>query len=119
MMETQLAITPDGLIGKAIGNYIVRYKLGEGGMGAVYLAEHPSIGKRVALKVLHSDFASQPEIVSRFFNEAKAVNDIQHPNIVDVIDFGTIPPANPGDSPTVYFIMEYITGGSLSDLIKR
>ena len=54
--------------------------------------------------------------MSRFFNEAKAVNDIQHPNIVDI---GTIPPVIPSDPPTVYFIMEYIAGSSLRDLIKR
>jgi serine/threonine protein kinase len=107
------------MLGKTIGNYIVRHKLGEGGMGSVYFAEHPSIGKRVALKVLHPDFASDPEIVSRFFNEAKAVNDIQHPNIIDIIDFGTIAPATPADHPLVYFIMEYIEGVSLTDLIKR
>ena len=118
-MDMQQTIVPDGMVGKTIGNYIVRHKLGEGGMGSVYCAEHPSIGKRVALKVLHAEFASQPEIVSRFFNEAKAVNDIQHPNIVDIIDFGTIPPAIPSDPPTVYFIMEYIAGSSLSDLIRR
>ena len=107
------------MVGKTIGNYIVRRKLGEGGMGSVYLAEHPTIGKRVALKVLHAEFASQPEIVSRFFNEAKAVNDIQHPNIVDIIDFGTIPSATPTDPAVVYFIMEYIEGASLTDLIRR
>src|SRR5215468_8047712 len=116
-MEQQPNIVADGLIGKTIGNYVVRYKLGEGGMGTVYLAEHPSIGKRVALKVLHAEFASQPEIVRRFFNEAKAVNDIQHPNIVDIIDFGTIPPLVPTDPPLVYIIMEYIEGTSLTDLI--
>jgi serine/threonine-protein kinase len=107
------------MFGKTIGNYIVRHKLGEGGMGSVYFAEHPSIGKRVALKVLHADYASQPEIVSRFFNEAKAVNDIQHPNIVDIVDFGILPAAAPGEPPLVYFIMEYIEGVSLSELIRR
>src|SRR5262249_50248726 len=118
-MEQQPTIVPDSLIGRTIGNYIVRYKLGEGGMGSVYCAEHPSIGKRVALKVLHAEFAAQPEIVSRFFQEAKAVNNIQHPNIVDIVDFGTIPPAVSSDPPTVYFIMEYIDGARLTDVIRR
>jgi eukaryotic-like serine/threonine-protein kinase len=117
-METQPTIVPDDLIGRTIGNYIVRHKLGEGDMGLVYVAEHPSIGKRAVLKVLHAEFASQPEIVSRLFNEAKAVNDIQHPNIVEIIDFGTIPPSVPTDPPFVYFIMEYIEGASLTDLIN-
>jgi serine/threonine-protein kinase len=119
VMHQQPTIVPDGLAGRTFGNYVARHKLGEGGMGSVYFAEHPSIGKRVALKVLHAEFASQPEIVSRFFNEAKAVNDIQHPNIVDIVDFGTIPPAIATDPPTVYFIMEYIEGASLTDLIRR
>ena len=88
-------------------------------MGAVYLAEHPSIGKKVALKVLHSEFSSNQDVAARFFNEAKAVNDIQHPNIVDIVDFGILPAAAPGESPLVYFIMEYIEGVSLSELIRR
>jgi len=101
----------DVLIGQTIGNYVVRTKLGEGGMGSVYLAEHPAIGKKVALKVLHAEFAANHDVVNRFFNEAKAVNDIQHPNIVDIVDFGTVP-------PLVYFIMEYLPGGTLADLLK-
>ena len=81
---------PDLLIGQTIGNYLVTQKLGEGGMGSVYLAEHPSIGKKVALKVLHSEFSTNQEVAARFFHEAKAVNDIGHPNIVDIVDFGII-----------------------------
>jgi len=80
----------DPIIGQTIGNYVVRQKLGEGGMGSVYLAEHPAIGKKVALKVLHAEFAANQEVVSRFFNEARAVNDIGHPNIVDIVDYGVL-----------------------------
>jgi serine/threonine-protein kinase len=98
------------LIGAAIGNYRIVSPLGEGGMGAVYLGEHPLIGKRVALKVLHSEFASNGDVVARFFNEARAVNEIGHPNIVDVLDFGHIP----SDPPFVYLIMEYLDGWSLA-----
>lgn len=50
-------------------------------MGAVYVAEHPVIGRRVAIKVLHSKFAQDPDVVTRFFNEAKAANAIRHPGI--------------------------------------
>jgi serine/threonine protein kinase len=82
----------DPIIGLTIGNYQVRQKLGEGGMGSVYLAEHPHIGKKVALKVLHAEFASNTDVVTRFFNEAKAVNDIGHPNIVDIVDYGALQP---------------------------
>ncbi|HEU0034497.1 MAG TPA: protein kinase, partial [Kofleriaceae bacterium] len=71
------------MIGESIGNYVVRQKLGEGGMGDVYMGEHPQIGKKVALKLLHAELTENQEIATRFFNEAKAVNDIGHPNIVD------------------------------------
>jgi serine/threonine-protein kinase len=108
---------PDLLIGQTIGNYLVTQKLGEGGMGSVYLAEHPSIGKKVALKVLHSEFSTDQEVTARFFHEAKAVNDIGHPNIVDIVDFGILQ-AGPGREQLVYFIMEYLAGLTLSQLIR-
>ncbi|HZJ63160.1 MAG TPA: serine/threonine-protein kinase, partial [Kofleriaceae bacterium] len=108
---------PDLLIGQTIGNYLVTQKLGEGGMGSVYLAEHPSIGKKVALKVLHSEFSTNQEVAARFFHEAKAVNDIGHPNIVDIVDFGIIQ-AGSGREQLVYFIMEYLAGVTLSQLIR-
>src|ERR1041384_2571232 len=108
---------PDLLIGQTIGNYLVTQKLGEGGMGAVYLAEHPSIGKKVALKVLHPEFSTNQEVTARFFHEAKAVNDIGHPNIVDIVDFGIIQ-AGHGREQLVYFIMEYLAGATLSQLIR-
>jgi serine/threonine protein kinase len=108
---------PDLLIGQTIGNYLVTQKLGEGGMGSVYLAEHPSIGKKVALKVLHSEFSTNQEVAARFFHEAKAVNDIGHPNIVDIVDFGILQ-AGPGREQLVYFIMEYLAGNTLSQLIR-
>ena len=76
------------MIGRSIGNYKIVRLLGEGGMGTGYLAEHPMIGKRVAVKMLRPDLSTDPGLVSRFFQEAKAVNDIRHPNIVDISDFG-------------------------------
>ena len=106
----------DTLIGQTIGNYQVTQKIGEGGMGSVYLAEHPHIGKRVALKVLHTEYASNQEVVSRFFNEAKAVNDIGHPNIVDVLDYGVL--HGQRGERFVYFIMEFLAGQTLSQLMR-
>jgi serine/threonine protein kinase len=107
----------DPLIGQTIGNYRVTQKLGEGGMGSVYLAEHPHIGKKVALKVLHAEFASNQEVVARFFNEARAVNDIGHPNIVDIVDYGVLQ-GGPVADRMVYFIMEYLGGRTLTHLIR-
>jgi serine/threonine protein kinase len=59
--------------------------LGEGAMGEVYLARHPMIGKEVAVKILRPELSDDDEVVGRFFQEAKAVNEINHPNIVDII----------------------------------
>jgi eukaryotic-like serine/threonine-protein kinase len=112
---------PDLLIGQTVGNYLVTQKLGEGGMGAVYLAEHPTIGKKVALKVLHAEFSQNPEVAERFFGEAKAVNAIQHPNIVDIVDYGVLQTGNRGPDGAdqlVYFIMEYLAGQTLAQVIR-
>jgi hypothetical protein len=95
-------------IGETVGNYRITAKLGEGGMGEVFLAEHPVIGRKVALKAIHPQFARNAEVVGRFVTEARAVNQIGHPHIVDVTDFGHTPA---GD---FYFIMEYLQGEMLS-----
>jgi serine/threonine-protein kinase len=97
------------LIGRSIGNYKITRVLGEGGMGTVYLAEHPMIGKRVAVKMLRPDLGTDPGLVSRFFQEARAVNEIRHPNIVDISDFGKT------DDGFVYFVMELMEGRSLRE----
>jgi tRNA A-37 threonylcarbamoyl transferase component Bud32 len=101
------------VIGRNIGNYKVVRVLGEGGMGTVYLAEHPMIGKRVAVKMLRPDLGTDPGLVSRFFQEAKAVNEIRHPNIVDISDFGHT------DDGIVYFVMELLEGRSLRDRLSE
>src|SRR5215475_628370 len=100
-------------VGKTIGNYKVTAKLGEGGMGVVYLAEHPVIGKKVAMKAIHPELSRNAEVVSRFVTEAKAVNQIGHEHIVDIADFGNTPD---GD---FYFVMEFLQGEPLADRLKR
>jgi serine/threonine-protein kinase len=112
----QAEANADPLIGRNIGNYEVKSKLGEGGMGSVYLAEHPLIGKKVALKVLHPELSSKKDVVERFFHEAKAVNDIQHPNIVDIVDYGVL---DDNGNPLVYFIMEFLSGRALTDVLAQ
>ncbi|HEX7838350.1 MAG TPA: serine/threonine-protein kinase, partial [Kofleriaceae bacterium] len=107
------------LTSRHIGNYILRDKLGEGGMGQVYLGEHPLIGHRVAVKVLHPECAADPETVQRFFQEAKAANDIRHENIVDIIDYGTLEGQAPSELPIVYLMMELLDGESLAKRIER
>ena len=100
------------MIGTRVGNYEIKEKLGEGGMGAVYMGEHPLIGKRVAIKVLLDELTHNEALVTRFFHEAKAVNDIRHQNIVDIIDFGKI--EKPGGGNIVYLVMELLEGQSLA-----
>ncbi len=105
------------LVGRNIGNYVVSKKLGAGGMGTVYLCEHPLLKRKAALKILHEDMADKPEVVDRFFHEAKAAAEIGHPNIVDVLDFGRVP----GDDgkEIVYLLMEFLEGESLSARHER
>jgi len=82
-------------------------------MGAVYLAEHPGIGRRVAIKVLKSELGHDPQLLTRFLNEARAANAIRHPNIIEVLDSGTT------ERGASYLVMELLEGESLSGRIKR
>jgi serine/threonine-protein kinase len=82
-------------------------------MGVVYLAQHPVIGRKVAIKLLHAVLARDQDIVARFFNEARAIHMIAHENIVEILDFGQTNDGQP------YFIMEYLTGESLSEAVGR
>ncbi|HET7502218.1 MAG TPA: serine/threonine-protein kinase [Kofleriaceae bacterium] len=99
--------------GQSIGNYRILSKIGTGGMGAVYLAEHPLIGKRVALKVIHRELAGNRDVVSRFFQEARAVNKLGNDHIVEIHDFGVTPE---GDH---FYIMEYLDGRTLASILGR
>ena len=101
------------LAGQTIGNYKVVQQIGEGGMGVVYMAEHPVIGRKVAIKLLHATYSKDSETVARFFNEARAIHTIAHPNIVEILDFGQTNDGQP------YFIMEYLQGEPLADRIAR
>ncbi|HZI12893.1 MAG TPA: serine/threonine-protein kinase, partial [Myxococcus sp.] len=97
----------DPLVGLTLGSFRLVRRLGRGGMGAVYLGEHVSIGSRVAVKVLHEHLARYPELVQRFHAEARAVNLIGHENIVSIFDLNAAP-------PRPYLIMEYLDGAPLS-----
>jgi serine/threonine-protein kinase len=101
------------MLGEAVGSYRIIGKLGEGGMGMVYLAEHPLIGRKAAVKVLRPEFSRDPDIVNRFFNEARATTLIKHPGIVDIFDFGH----HAGGS--AFIIMEYLDGESLAARLDR
>jgi len=100
-------------LGQTVGNYRLDKILGRGGMGTVYSGEHVYIKKPVAVKVLHPQFARYPDAVNRFLREARAASSINHPNIVDVTDFGVLADG------LVYFVMEFLEGKSLEDLIEK
>jgi eukaryotic-like serine/threonine-protein kinase len=101
------------MIGEQFGNYRAVSLLGEGGMGAVYLAEHPGIGRRVAVKVLHKNYIRDESLLTRFLNEARAANAIRHPNIIEILDSGTIADGTP------FLVMELLEGESLGTRIRR
>ncbi len=100
-------------VGQVLGAYRLIDVLGYGGMGCVYLAEHTRLGRKVALKLLHPEFASNAAAVRRFFGEARAVNQIKHENLVEITDFIE----EEGDEK--YYIMELLEGTNLGTLQRH
>jgi serine/threonine protein kinase len=98
--------------GTMIGDYEIEAKLAAGGMGVVYSAVHPLIGRRVAIKVLHTEHAHSG-VADRFVDEARAVNRIGHPNIVDIFTLATT-----SDGLT-YLVMELLVGETLASRMQR
>jgi hypothetical protein len=106
-------VTDLDLTGARFGNYVAKELLGKGGFGSVYLAEHPLVGRKAAVKVLHPTMAQEQELVTRFFNEARAASAINHPYIVDVFDAGTTSEGLP------YIVMELLNGETLRSRLTR
>ena len=104
----------DPLVGMLIGDrYKILAKVGQGGMGAVYEAMQDSIERRVAIKVLLPAVAQDHEAAKRFINEARAVNRVNHPGLVQISDFGKL------DSGTPYIVMEFLKGETLRQRMAR
>src|SRR5688572_6525158 len=103
---------PSQLIGQKVGEYDVVGRIGTGGMGAVYEGKHPIIGKRVAIKVLLPEFSEDPGAIKRFFDEARAVNEIHHRGIVDIFALGQLPDG------AHYLVMELLQGSSFAQLLE-
>jgi serine/threonine-protein kinase len=102
------------LVGSVIAErYHIAKKLGEGGMGAVYLGEHVKMGRKSAIKVMSSSMAHDPEAIARFNREASNASRINHPNVCAIYDFGETPDG------VIYLAMEFIEGGSLGDVLDR
>ena len=105
--------TDDPLIGKVLSErYRIVRKIGEGGMGAVYQAEHALIEKKIALKILFQDLTRRPDLVARFLQEAKSASRIGHENVIDISDFGQSPEG------LVFIAMEYLDGQDLGKVLK-
>jgi serine/threonine protein kinase len=99
--------------GAMVGTYRVVNKLGEGGMGTVYLGEHTLLGRPAAIKVLQPSLATSDEVVARFFNEARAVTRIADPGIVQVFDFGHQTEVG------AFIVMELLEGESMDGRLRR
>jgi serine/threonine-protein kinase len=99
--------------GLSIGQYRVLKKLGEGGMGAVYIAEHVLLGRKAAIKVLLPQLSAHQEIVNRFFNEARAATAISDPGIVQIFDFGY------HTDGSAFIVMEFLEGETLDSRLRR
>jgi serine/threonine protein kinase len=94
------------------GKYRILRKLGQGGMGVVYLAEHMLLGGRAALKFLAAELSRDPQFVKRFRNEARATYQLRHPNIIEVLDL------DQAEDGCLFIAMEYVDGPSLRTVIK-
>jgi serine/threonine-protein kinase len=99
--------------GTQVGEYLIEKVLGRGGFGTVYLATHPLIGKRVAIKVLSRRYSADEDMVSRFVAEAKAVNQIKNRHIIDIFAFGTL------EDGRHYYVMEHLDGQPLDAYLEE
>ncbi|HUS64631.1 MAG TPA: serine/threonine-protein kinase, partial [Kofleriaceae bacterium] len=108
------AAEQDPFIGQLVGSYRIERLIGSGGMGRVYVAVHPEIGSRVAIKVLSQwGGGGRPELVARFFDEARMVGRIRHDGIVRVLDLARLPDGSP------VIVMDLLDGEPLSRLVAR
>jgi tRNA A-37 threonylcarbamoyl transferase component Bud32 len=99
--------------GTIVGEYAIEGLLAKGGMASVYSAAHQVIGKKAAIKVISQNLSSNAAAVDAFLQEARIINQIRHPNIVDVFAFGSLP------DERSYFIMEWLEGETLRDRLER
>src|SRR6185503_3581446 len=110
---TLMPLDPDPLIGQRLGDFVVEQPMAAGGMGVVYRAKHPLIGRLAAIKVLKPEFATDREQTDRFLKEAQALSAIKHRGIVEIIGFGNTPDGRQ------YMTTEFLDGESLEAVIAR
>jgi serine/threonine protein kinase len=105
--------TQNDLIGHVVQHHEVIRLLGQGGMGAVYVARHQTLGSLRALKIIHDDIKAQPTMAERFKREALALARLQHPSIVSVVDYGQL------DNGWPYLMLEFVAGADLSKILHK
>jgi serine/threonine-protein kinase len=103
----------EALAARQLGQYRLQRLLGAGGMGEVYLAEHRLLKRPCAVKLIHPERASDPHLLQRFEREVQATAQLSHPNTVEIYDYGH------ADDGTFYYVMEYLPGLSLDELVTR
>jgi serine/threonine protein kinase len=99
--------------GALAGGYVISRFLARGGCGSVYEAHHPTVSRRVAVKVLHLSLSALPKMVGRFSREVQIVNLLRHPNIVEIFEVGSLPDGRP------FYVMEYLEGKTLHELLQN
>jgi len=111
---TAQAVDADALKpGTLCGAYVLKKELASGGGGTVYEASHRILGRKAAVKVLRRQLASSPQMVARFVQEARAVNMIKHPSIVDIFEFDDLPDGRP------FYVMELLEGIDLRSVLNE
>ena len=104
----------DSLLGAAIADkFILRERIGSGGMGKVYRADQKGVGRTVAVKIMHRHLVGDQTAAARFTNEARAASSLNHPHSIAVLDFGQT------NNGTLYMVMEYLRGRSLADVLQK
>jgi serine/threonine protein kinase/HEAT repeat protein len=106
-------VANDPLIGTSLGHFLIERRIAVGGMGVIYQATHGVIGRKAAIKVLSEDYSSDKSMIKRLHREARTVNQIGHPNIIDIFDFGQTPDGRE------YFIMEFLQGESMAQVLEK
>ena len=107
--------TPDPYVGRSVldGKFLIVQRIGAGGMGSVYRAEEPAMGREVAIKILHPKLKGRSDLVSRFRREARAMSQLKHPHTVRVFMYGEL------EDGSLYIVMEMLEGKNLNQTVRK